>query len=98
MELDQISYRWKDVCAILLDDGNQPYYINLKLEPLEGELMRQQYPDIIPGYYSNKQHWNSVKPDGEVPDALLKNMLDKSYALVLGGFSKKKQREILDMD
>ena len=46
----------KMFAAILLDDSNRPYYINLKLEPLEGELMRQQYPDIIPGYYSNEQH------------------------------------------
>ncbi len=34
-------------------------------------------------------------PDGEVPDALLKGLLDKSYELVLKGFSKKKQRELL---
>ena len=31
-----------------------------------------------------------------MPDDLLKDLLDKSYQLVLGGFSKKKQREILD--
>ena len=43
----------------------------------------------------NKVHWNSIKPDGEVPDNLLKDLLDKSYQLVLEGFSKKKQREIL---
>ena len=57
----------KMFAAVLLDDSNQPYYINLKLEPMEGELMRQQYPDIIPGYYSNKQHWNSVNAERIVP-------------------------------
>ena len=50
----------------------------------------------IDGYLLNKTHWNSIKPDGEVPDDLLKDLLDKSYQLVLGGFSKKKQREILE--
>lgn len=84
----------KMFAAILLDRENKPYYINLKLEPSEGDFLRQQYEDIIPGYYSNKQHWNSIKPDGEVPDWLMKEMLDKSYALVLHGFSKKKQQEI----
>lgn len=44
----------------------------------------------------NKVHWNSVNADGEVPDDLLKDMLDKSYQLVLSGFSKKKQIEILE--
>lgn len=83
--------------AVCLDDKDQPYYINLKLDPEEGEFLRRTYPDIIPGYYSNKLHWNSVKPDGEVSDDLLKELLDKSYQLVLSGFSKKKQREILGL-
>ena len=46
----------KMFAAVLLDFEHQPYYINLKLEPMEGELLRQQYEDIVPGYYSNKQH------------------------------------------
>lgn len=86
----------KMFAAVCMDENNEPYYITLKLEPLEGDFLRQQYEDIIPGYYMNKMHWNSVKADGEVPDDLLKDLLDKSYQLVLGGFSKKKQREILE--
>ena len=61
----------KMFAAVLLDHDDRPYYINLKLDPAEGELMRKQYPDVIPGYYSNKLHWNSVKPDGDIPDDLL---------------------------
>ena len=44
----------------------------------------------------NKVHWNSVRADGVVPDDLLREMLEKSYRLVLGGLSKKKQRELLE--
>lgn len=87
----------KMFAAVCLDDQNKPYYINLKLEPLEGQYFREKYEDVIPGYYSDKTHWNSIKPDGEVPDDLLKDMLDKSYQLVLQGFSKKRQREILGL-
>jgi len=85
----------KMFAALCLDDAGKPDYITLKLDPLEGEFWRRQYADVIPGYYMNKLHWNSIKPDGAVPDDILRDMLDKSYALVLGGFSKKKQREIL---
>ena len=85
----------KMFAAICLDDNNNPHYITLKLEPAEGDFLRHQYDDIIPGYYMNKVHWNSVKADGNVPDDLLKELLDKSYCLVLRGFSKKKQSEIL---
>ncbi len=99
----QESWNWiryhiggKMFAAVCLDDEDKPYYINLKLEPMEGAFLREQYEDIIPGYYSNKIHWNSVKPDGEVPDELLKNLLDKSYQLVFDGLTKKKQKEILE--
>lgn len=96
-EWNWMRYRIEDkmFAAICLDGENEPYYITLKLDPAEGDFLRQQYEDIIPGYYMNKVHWNSVKPDGNVPDELLKDMLDKSYELVLKGFSKKKQKEIL---
>lgn len=87
----------KMFAAICLDGENNPYYITLKLEPEEGEFLRGQFEDILPGYYMNKKHWNSIKPDGEVPDDLVKDFLDKSYQLVLSGLSKKKQQEILEM-
>lgn len=86
----------KMFAAVCLDDNDKPYYITLKLEPAGGDFLRSQYEDIIPGYYMNKIHWNSVKAEGEVPDDLLRDLLDKSYQLVLSGFSKKKQREILE--
>ena len=82
--------------AVCLGEENRPYYITLKLEPAEGNFLRQQYEDIMPGYYMNKQHWNSIKPNGAVEDDLLKDLLEKSYRLVLGSFSKKKQKEILE--
>lgn len=87
----------KMFAAVCLDDATgKPVYITLKLDPEEGEFFRQQYADIIPGYYMNKVHWNSVRADGVVPDDLLREMLEKSYRLVLGGLSKKKQRELLE--
>lgn len=76
--------------AICLDDNDKPYYITLKLEPLEGEFWRKQYEDIILGYYMNKIHWNSVKVDGDVPDDILMDLLEKAYKIVLGSFGKKK--------
>lgn len=87
----------KMFAAICRDDHDQPYYITLKLEPVDGEFWRKQYADIIPGYYMNKTHWNSVKADGSVPDDILRELLDKAYTIVLNSLSRKKQREILDL-
>lgn len=88
----------KMFAAICLDEKDNPYYITLKLEPTEGDFLRSQYKDIVPGYYMNKVHWNSIQPDGDVHDDLLKDLLDKSYQLVLSGFSKKKQMELMETD
>ena len=86
----------KMFAAICRDDDDNPYYITLKLDPLEGDYLRKTYEDIIPGYYMNKTHWNSVKADGEVPDDVLKDMLDKAYQIVFERLTKKKQKEILE--
>ena len=95
-------HRWliggKMFAAICLSDSGEEIYLTLKLEPLEGDLLRQQYADIIPGYYMNKVHWNSVKADGKVPDDILRDLLNKAYEIVLGSFSKKKQKEISGKD
>jgi predicted DNA-binding protein (MmcQ/YjbR family) len=68
--------------------------ITLKCEPVFGEALRQQYPDIIPGYYMNKQHWNSVYRDGNVPDDVLRHMADMSYDLIRKSLPKKTQMEL----
>lgn len=98
-EWNWVRYKIGDkmFAAICLDDTTgKAVYITLKLDPAEGEFLRRQYEDIIPGYYMNKVHWNSIKADGCVPDDLLREMLEKSYQLVLSGFSKKKQKELLE--
>lgn len=99
VEWNWVRYRLDDkmFAAVCLDDDNNPKYITLKLEPAEGEFLRKEYEDIIPGYYMDKVNWNSVNPDGTVPDDLLKEMLTKSYHLVLAKFSKKKQAELLGL-
>jgi predicted DNA-binding protein (MmcQ/YjbR family) len=76
-------------------DKNKKAIITLKCEPTFGQLLREEHEDITPGYYMNKEHWNSVYLDGDVPDEILKQMIDMSYELVLNLLSKKKIKEIL---
>ncbi len=78
-------------------DKEHKAIITLKCEPPLGQILRREYPDIIAGYYMNKEHWNSVYLDGEVPDDVLKQMIDESYGLIFGGLTRKMQKEILDM-
>lgn len=63
----------------------------LKCDPDLAELYRAQYPDVVPGFYSDKRTWNSVYLDGEVPEDVLKSMCDQSYRLVVGKLTKREQ-------
>jgi predicted DNA-binding protein (MmcQ/YjbR family) len=69
--------------------------INLKCDPQRATELRDRYPDaIIPGYHMNKKHWNTVYAGhDELGDRLVKELIDHSYALVVGGLSKRAREE-----
>lgn len=69
--------------------------LTVKMEPAFSELLRAQYPgDIIPGYYTDKNHWSSLFLDSSVPDDTARAMLDNGYETTLATLSKKAQAEI----
>ena len=68
--------------------------VNLKCAPSRAELLRTQYPEILPGFYSDKRTWNAVLLDGELPNELLRDLCAESHRLVLGKLPKYVQREI----
>lgn len=81
--------------AICKDETGKDSLLTLKLPPEENRFLREQYSDILPGYYCNKEHWSSIRLEGAVPDNLVRELIETSYRLVLSGLSKKKQRELL---
>jgi predicted DNA-binding protein (MmcQ/YjbR family) len=68
-----------------------PLRINLKCDPAKAELLREVYPAVLPGYYMNKRHWNTLVLNGSIPDEDLLAMIDESYALVVQGLPKNKR-------
>ena len=70
--------------------------VNLKCDPLLAELLRGEYPEVMPGFYSDKRTWNSVDLGGDLPEEQLKFMIDDSYRLVFEKLTKKLQKEIMD--
>jgi predicted DNA-binding protein (MmcQ/YjbR family) len=63
--------------------------INLKCDPVRAIELREQYYAVTPGFHMNKKHWNSVKMDGSVPDALVLDWIDHSYELVFKSLPQK---------
>jgi predicted DNA-binding protein (MmcQ/YjbR family) len=81
--------------AMMGGDATGRPIITVKLAPSNGQMLRTMHSEnIIPGYYMNKEHWNSVYLLGDLSESILKDMLDEAYTLILGTFSKKVQAEI----
>jgi predicted DNA-binding protein (MmcQ/YjbR family) len=80
--------------ALAGNDGEGNAIISVKHTPEQGEELREKYSDIVPGYYLNKTHWSSVRLSGNVPETVLKQMLDVSYGLIFNSLSRKIQNEI----
>lgn len=69
--------------------------INLKCDPEQAILLREQYPAVQPGYHMNKKHWNTILMDGAIPDRLLQQWIDDSYHLVIEKMPKKISQQLL---
>jgi len=85
------SVKGKMFCATDLEDYE---LINVKCKPEEAIVLREQYADVLPGYYMNKNHWNSIKASTSIPDKLICEWIRGSYNLVVAGLPKKLQREL----
>ncbi|WP_138431402.1 MmcQ/YjbR family DNA-binding protein [Fodinibius saliphilus] len=72
--------------------------INLKCDPIKAAMLRDLYKDVEPGYHMDKKHWNTVNPQGELDDEIIKEWIKDSYNLVVEGLSRKKQKKLEKMD
>ena len=45
------------------------------------DFLRQAFAWVTPAYHMNKEHWNTVRLDGDVPEEELRAMLDHSWEL-----------------
>ncbi|HMI71673.1 MAG TPA: MmcQ/YjbR family DNA-binding protein [Solirubrobacteraceae bacterium] len=75
------------IFAISRLDG-RPLRVSLKCEPALAEQLRAGHPAITPGYHLNKRHWNTIVLDGSVPDAMVRDMIEDSYDLVVSALPR----------
>ena len=87
----------KIFAQIYPNDGD--YKITLKCTVDAGEFYRMVYPGkVVRGYHCptvQQPYWNTVYLE-DFPEEELFNMIDLAYETVLGSFSKKVQRELME--
>jgi predicted DNA-binding protein (MmcQ/YjbR family) len=71
--------------------------MNLKCDPERAQELRAEYDAIQPGFHMSKVHWNTIAVNQDVPNALLKELIDHSYDLVFKSLTKKIQTEIIEL-
>jgi predicted DNA-binding protein (MmcQ/YjbR family) len=69
-------------------------YVNLKCDPALAVQLRAAHPEITGAWHMNKVHWNGVRLDGRLPDAMVRDMVEDSYDLVVAGLSRKQQEQL----
>ncbi len=69
----------------------------LKCEPQRAEQLREQYADVLPGYHMNKRHWNTIRPEGDLPESLIREWIRDSYLLVVRGLPRAQREKILPL-
>jgi predicted DNA-binding protein (MmcQ/YjbR family) len=75
-----------------------PLTITVKCDPDDALAWRARYVTVRPGYYMNKQHWNTITLDGSIPDEEIIVMVDDSYHLVVDGLKKSDRDRLKTAD
>ncbi|MEL0644069.1 MmcQ/YjbR family DNA-binding protein [Olleya sp. Ti.3.14] len=69
--------------------------INLKCDPEYAINLREAHESIVPGWHSNKKHWNTVYiHKADLKPEFIKQLIDHSYDMVIKGMTKKMRLEL----
>jgi predicted DNA-binding protein (MmcQ/YjbR family) len=72
----------------------RPLDVSLKCEPELAEQLRAVHKAIRPGYHLNKRHWNTVTLDGSLPDAMVRDLVEDSYDLIVAALPRAKREAL----
>lgn len=72
----------------------RPLSVSLKCEPALAEQLRSAHPEVTGAWHMNKTHWNGVRLDGDLPAAMVRDMVEDSYDLVVATLSRKQQEQL----
>lgn len=94
---DALVYKVMGKMYALVAWEAEPLTITLKCEPGQALFLRDVYPAVKPGYYMNKNHWNTITVDGSIPEPELLGMIDDSYDLVVSGLPRAVRDDLKEM-
>ena len=65
--------------------------VTLKCEPEHALALREEFATITPGYHMNKRHWTSLTAGHGVTPALIEELVENAYLLVVDGLPRDRR-------
>jgi len=91
---EALVYKVRGKMYALVSQNEEIPRVTLKVDPVDGMMLVDQYESIVPGYYMNKKHWITISLTGELPLEMIKDLSKKSYDLVVSKLTKKEQEKL----
>lgn len=88
---DILAFKVMGKMFLLLSLEEKPVRFNAKCLPDRCVLLREQHPQMQPGYHMNKRHWNTIIVDENISQELISEWIDHSYNLVVAGLTLKQK-------
>lgn len=90
---DWVTYRVAGRIFALLPLASERPAVSLKCDPERAILLRDRYPEVVPGYHLNKRHWNTLYLDGTLPEVLIQVLLCHAWNAVVAKLPKRERTE-----
>jgi len=69
----------------------------MKCDPERSDALRERYEGVVKGVHTASNLWNAVYLESDVPDDLIKELVQHSVDEVIKKLPKKKQQEYNDL-
>lgn len=69
-------------------------FIDVKCTPEVIADMQSRYEAAFPAWHMNKEHWLGVRLDSDMPDSLIKELVNSGYQLIVDHLSGKKREQL----
>jgi predicted DNA-binding protein (MmcQ/YjbR family) len=68
--------------------ASEPLDVSLKCDPDRAADLRREHAAVVEGYHLNKRHWITVTLNADVPDDMVRELIEDSYDLVASSASR----------
>ena len=69
---------------------SEPLDVSVKCDPDRASDLRRTHAAVVEGYHLNKRHWITVTLNADVPDHMVRELIEDSYDLVASSAPRTK--------